>query len=399
MRKLCPSADLREKVPSCAQKVHNLRFKPTEPYLDIDSGMQIILSLLTLLATLAFAYSLLSVLYPLRPFRDRRQALKGVGGSFVVALASLVVFGVIADPKNGPASGLAAETEGTARSTTGDGALSVATVSPGRVPAACGEGGLALMDEVTVSDSQELYASPAGERIINQKASAALGTTHYQQVDYTQRLRRTCAQEGWTEIEVLTPEWLKGNRGWVRAEAIRVIENDDAGKRIFVEADFYWDNDTSRFKPQIVTIVNRIARENARCGEVDTGSVAKSSSRSQPGKPVFFVTCGSGASAFNVWFSPNDAEGGSSFAAVRPVGRAAGAEACEAAAKAAANHPSTVSFSRIMDLAYQEHPSGRARVVSSFTAKNGFGLELKYRIDCLFEGSRLIETQIAEDAL
>ena len=110
------------------------------------------------------------------------------------------------------------------------------------------------------------------------------------------------------------------------------------------------------------------------------------------------MTCGTGASVFNVWFSPDDTVEAASFAAIRPIGRAAGAEACEASAKAAANYPSTVSFSRIMDLAYQEHPSGRARVVSSFTAKNGFGLELKYRIDCLFDGSQLIETQIAGDA-
>ncbi len=360
--------------------------------------MQVFFSLLTLLATLIFVYSLLSVLYPLKPFRSRGQALKGVGGSFVAVLALVTVVVLIANPKAEPGADTISEAEKTEQEALAENALSVATVSPGLVPSACGEGGLALMDEVTVSDSQELYAAPDGERIINEKATAALGETHYQQVDYSQRLRRTCAQEGWTEIEVLTPEWLKGNRGWVRADAIRVIENDDSDKRIFVEADFYWDDDTSRFKPQIVAIVNRITRENEKCGEIDPSTVALSSSRSKPGKPVFFVTCGTGASVFNVWFSPDDAVGDASFAAIRPIGRAAGADACEASAKAAANHPSTVSFSRIMDLAYQEHPSGRARVVSSFTAKNGFGLELKYRIDCLFDGSRLIETQIAEDA-
>ena len=360
--------------------------------------MQIFLSLLALLATLIFAYSLFSVLYPLKPFRSRSQAFKGVGGSFVAVLALVAFVGFIDNPKAAPASGTIAEARKTEQQALADDALSVATVAPSLVPAACGDGGLALMDEVTVNGSHELYAAPEGGRIINEKATAALGETHYQQIDYSQRLRRTCAQEGWTEIEVLTPEWLKGNRGWVRADAIRIIESDDAGKRIFVEADFYWDDDTSRFKPQIVTIVNRIARENDKCGEIDPSSAALSSSRSKPGKPVFFVTCGTGATVFNVWFSPDDAVGDASFAAIRPIGRAAGAEACEASAKAAANHPSTVSFSRIMDLAYQEHPSGRARVVSSFTAKNGFGLELKYRIDCLFDGSQLIETQIAEDA-
>jgi len=39
------------------------------------------------------------------------------------------------------------------------------------------------MDEVTVNGSHELYAAPEGGRIINEKATAALGETHYQQID------------------------------------------------------------------------------------------------------------------------------------------------------------------------------------------------------------------------
>lgn len=51
-----------------------------------------------------------------------------------------------------------------------DGAISTPIVSSGNLPAACGEGGLALMDEVTVVGSQELFSSPSGDRIVNQKA-------------------------------------------------------------------------------------------------------------------------------------------------------------------------------------------------------------------------------------
>jgi hypothetical protein len=65
-------------------------------------------------------------------------------------------------------------------------------------------------------------------------------------------------------------------------------------------------------------------------------------------------------------------------------------------AKQAATHPSTVEFSRVWDLAYMPHLSGRARVVSTFTAKNALNLKLRYRIDCLFDGPTLIETNIAE---
>jgi hypothetical protein len=65
--------------------------------------------------------------------------------------------------------------------------------------------------------------------------------------------------------------------------------------------------------------------------------------------------------------------------------------------RSAATHPSTVSFSRIMDLSFDQAPSGRSQVLSTFTAKNSFGLELKYRVSCLFDGYLLVETAIAED--
>ena len=157
--------------------------------------MQIFLSLLALLATLIFAYSLFSVLYPLKPFRSRSQAFKGVGGSFVAVLALVTFVGLIDNPKAAPASGTIAEAKKTEQQALADDALSVATVAPSLVPAACGDGGLALMDEVTVNGSHELYAAPEGGRIINEKATAALGETHYQQIDYSQRLRRTCAHD------------------------------------------------------------------------------------------------------------------------------------------------------------------------------------------------------------
>ena len=99
---------------------------------------------------------------------------------------------------------------------------------------------------------------------------------------------------------------------------------------------------------------------------------------------------------FNVWFRPTDAEAGERFVAKEPLGKSAAVDACETAAKQAATHPSTVEFSRIWDLAYVPHVSGRARVVSTFTARNALNLELKYRIDCLFDGRSLIETNIAE---
>lgn len=175
-----------------------------------------------------------------------------------------------------------------------------------------------------------------------------------------------------------------------------VSELEDSVRTGLAEDDFYWDEDTSRYRAEIVKVVNRIAAENAKCPNPDPQSVMLSTSRSKPGAPVFFVTCGQGAGVFNLWFSPKDAASEREFRAVQPIARSAAAATCEQEARARAVHPSTVKFSRFVDMAYMTYDSGRARVTSKFTARNAFNLELTYVIDCLFEGDSLLEVNIYE---
>ena len=372
------------------------------------SPIETLLVVAVLLCMLWAAYALLSLLIVLRPFASRWAAARSLGYALGAAVVATLALGIAVQPEAGdaprqPALPVAVAASGTAPDTPSETAAETALAADapragGAIPAPCGTGGLALDDVVAVTGEYVLRAAPATDapRIRNEKASEALGRAHYHQIDASTTVRRLCAQSDWTEVRIVTPDWLNTVTGWVPNAALREIGRGTDGARIYVAEDFYWDGDSAKYKPQIVAAVNRIARENRNCHEIDPSSVALSPTKSKPGDPVFFVTCGAGAGAFNVWFRPSDAEGASSFAAKESLGRAAAVEACEAAAKRAATHPSTVSFSRIWDLAYMPHVSGRARVVSSFTAKNGFGLELKYRIDCLFDGAQLIETQIAE---
>lgn len=166
-------------------------------------------------------------------------------------------------------------------------------------------------------------------------------------------------------------------------------------RRVFVEDEFYWDDDTSKFKPQIVAVVNRISRENVNCPDPDPQSVARSD-RGSPDAPMFFVTCGSGMDIFNVWFSPDDADSENPLSAVLPPSRTSAISACEQTAVNAASHPSTVKFSGVMSLSFQTWKSGNAEVRSTFTAKNAFNLETKYNIVCSFTGSKMTNVSIAE---
>jgi len=164
----------------------------------------------------------------------------------------------------------------------------------------------------------------------------------------------------------------------------------------FTESDFYWDKNILPYKEIIITGVNKVHRENSRCKIIDPSSAYISSSKGTTSNPVFFVTCGKGAEVFNAFFSKSDVENDVSVTAIKHIDKNVAIEKCENHAKNIATHPSTVDFSKFMDLAITEHPNGRTSVISTFTAKNSFNLEIKYQIRCLLDANGLFEPTINE---
>lgn len=244
-----------------------------------------------------------------------------------------------------------------------------------------------------------LRAGPStkSEKLINQKATQILKTTQYLTIDNTATVVEECCQAGWSRVQVTEPDWLRASHiGWVPSTAFRGQKKDDSGQVVFTEADFIWDKKTTPYKKIIVAGVNKVHKENSRCKTIDPGSAYISSSQGTTSDPVFFVTCGTGANAFNAFFSKSEVEKGTTLAAAKQIYRNRAIDLCEAYAKANAAHPSTVSFSRVMDLAVTEHPNGRTTVISSFTAKNSFDLKLKYSIRCLCDANGLIEGNVNE---
>jgi hypothetical protein len=206
-----------------------------------------------------------------------------------------------------------------------------------------------------------------------------------------------CTQGEWSRVRVKEPDWLQNTHiGWVQSSFLRGQKKDSSGQVEFTEADFIWDNKTSPYKKIIVTGVNKVHRENSRCKTIDPGTAYISSSKGSPSDPVFYVTCGTGAGTFNAFFSKSEVEKGTALTEAKHIDRSRAIELCESYAKSKTNHPSTFSFSRVMDLAVNEHPSGRTTVTSSFTAKNSFNLELKHNIRCLLDATGLIEANISE---
>lgn len=368
-------------------------------------------------AFLIGAASTLAVLYPFPPFRTRRRALRTLGFSVLATFSAVIMLGFMVQRPDVQGPGVQASvsqgpvSQGAAGAAAPDARALAESVAAGRAaPAARPVAAIDAapeaaceatpMDVVAVTGSHPVHTDPGADtpRLRNEKASKALGKPHFHQIDASTMVRRLCVRGDWTEVQITSPDWLTFVRGWVPRKALRGVETSDDGERVYVEEDFHWDADTRRHKPQIIAVVNRIARDHPGCGSgrIDPQSVARSTSRGSSADPVFFVTCGSGTAAFNVWFRPADAANGTRFVPVRPLARSEATLACEAAAKAAATHPSTVSFSRVMSLSYQTWYSGRARVASTFTARNAFNLELTYAISCLFEGTRMIDVSVAE---
>lgn len=264
----------------------------------------------------------------------------------------------------------------------------------------CGSGSTKSGQKLGVNGSDNyLHAGPSSKtpKLLNEKTTKIMGKPYYLQIDNSVTVIEDCTKAGWSKVRVHEPDWLrKSHIGWVPSSVLHGRKVDSGGKTVFTEADFLWDKKTSPYKKVIIDGVNKVYRENSRCKHIDPSSAYISSSKGTKDNPVFFVTCGKGAGAFNAYFSKSDVEGGSQLKAKKNIDRASAVQACEDYAKNNATHPSTVSFSRVMDLAVVDHPSGRTTVTSTFTAKNSFNTKLKFNIRCLFDGSQLLEGNISE---
>ncbi|MCR9218913.1 MAG: hypothetical protein NXI21_01685 [Alphaproteobacteria bacterium] len=162
----------------------------------------------------------------------------------------------------------------------------------------------------------------------------------------------------------------------------------------FTKADLYLDSRTRPHADVILRGVNKLAAEDPRCRDAIDPTSAYLSSRSRPGAPVFFVTCGTGAGIANVFFTPEDVTDQRRFSGPNHIARADAMELCEARARQAAQRPSTVKFSRFWDAALHEHGNGRTRIISTFTAQDAFGAEAEFTINCLLDADGLIEATI-----
>lgn len=270
-----------------------------------------------------------------------------------------------------------------------------ATVAARNNSIACEIGIPASGQILAVRNEYQLRDAPVdGERIVNERASQALGRTHFQVVDPSTDVRELCMENGWVQVQITKPDWLTHVKGWVPEEAVRAIARTSSGNRIYEITDFFWDEYTSPHKEALTALANKIANENGNCIRLDPATLIQSPTHSRPGDPVYSVTCDGRTGPFNVTFRLSDSE--RIFAAIRPISQGDAILACEAAARSAATHPSTVDFSRFLNASFSVGENGRASLTSRFSARNAFNVQSDFQIYCLFNGTALIEASMNE---
>ena len=249
------------------------------------------------------------------------------------------------------------------------------------------------------SSEHTLRTAPNGNKVVNEKGTRVLGRTQYQSIiaDNSTRVQVQCVDGDWARVQITSPEWLKEHKGWVERSALWTPLKPGEIRQ-FTEADIVWDKDTTKAKAVIIKAVNRLHREDPRCKDrIDLYAVEKADTESKARKkPVYSVPCGEENNQANVYFDAQQVDDPTPFRAPGHINHIKAVDLCEDYAKIKSSHPSTVDFSRVLDLHTYEYSDGRTLVNSTFTAKNSFGLELKFEIHCFLNEHGFVDGVITE---
>lgn len=213
-------------------------------------------------------------------------------------------------------------------------------------------------------------------------------------IDTTMAVREACRSGKWSYVTILQlPSDIGKGKGWVPTADLRPVKTDKNGRRIYGPADFEWVDGSLRYQKAILTVANRVMAQNPKCDAFNSQSILMDRDRAGP---LIKLAC-FGQPEQIVDFRPDDATNGRSFAPVDPIDERTAREACWAAAKERATHPSTVDISTFGGQ-FQPYEGGTASYRTTFSAKNSFNLTLNYTISCSFKGNEFTGVDIQESS-
>lgn len=256
-------------------------------------------------------------------------------------------------------------------------------------------------DATTTITNRDIAVRTEADAVVRTEPNAQAATLPWKvgdefipfQIDDSIRLREQCRVKGWSKIKMVGPYEMRHFEGWVPSGVLRTVNVDRKGRWIYAASDIEWPEGSSRYRSQVLTIINRIRREDQRCEAIVTDQLMVETDQ---GTPQFHIPCDGAEDMVSISFSPWDAARGRSFRmALRdrpvpttPIGKVDAINACEERMKQELLDPS-IDFDSFTSTVFSTNDA-LARVTIDMTFTNAFGQPIRSRAECTFEGEQLL---------
>jgi hypothetical protein len=245
------------------------------------------------------------------------------------------------------------------------------------------------------------------EKIINQKATNILKTTHYISIDESTVIFEECTKGKWSWIRVLQPEWLKSShQGWVLTKFIdkgQYIGDDPYARKISSSALDPYDAKNypktielfgSRLK-EIEALRRRSAEIAVDSGKCDFATFAELSHRKSTLNHLhFWVDCRNGQRIrFDEFLIKENGIVVTQEEKAWSEKRAL--SACQEAIKSSSLIPDDIDIHTIIGTSIYKAPVTHNVVVTmDFDVNNAFNVQIPYTAKCYFQPGEVAEIEI-----
>lgn len=281
------------------------------------------------------------------------------------------------------------------------------------IPAACDDSTSITGKQYNVLGSSINVRKGPGtsyEKIINQKATKILKTTHYISIDDTTTVFEECTKDGWSWIRVVEPDWLQdSHRGWVASKFIdkgQDIGGDKYTRKIsssalspYTKQGYPKTVEKYGSRLEEIELLRRKAAEMAvDSGKCDFVLMSElSDSKSSLSELHFWVDC---KNKQRIYLDEFQIASKSNVLTQEEKSwdKSSALKACQQAIITRSLIPSEVDIHTILGTSFYKAPTTHNVVLRmDFDAKNAFGSEIPYTATCYFQpgevGSIEIETR------
>lgn len=227
-----------------------------------------------------------------------------------------------------------------------------------------------------------MHTAPSADspRVLNAKATAALGTAEYRNVSSSYGLLGLCVLPGWTQVEIVEADAqpVDWETGWIAASFLSGTQSAEQ------EAGLLWNPTADtlvRVEDRAAVRANalRVLSEDPNCGAIIFGAY----SGERPGH--FYVMCRpkDGKEVYNVFFFAQDSVSAGALRAPAVIDVARARALCAAAIRSEASVPASVELHSVVGFATSEHTNGNRTIIQGFSASNALGQKEELVARCL----------------